>query len=546
MLQSMNISDYDILSLFKGSPNTEISTTEIVSLLYPNDYTAILTDIQDTYISPERKKHAKKELAKLQRRILHHLSSLEKDRLIHTTRTEGRGKKYFALNIREGEELVIDKFKRKIIVSKPSAPILPLSDLETQKIIYRIEPDSFFDRINAVLLEGDKFTKLDEAYDLIYSLFPNVNDVIGIHNFEKVIEMHPIEDTLRFLRELEEENKAYDKRTCCIIDFTYINAEQKIIDFMTKFLQEKSDTITFIFDATSREILSNNEICKVLVEKYAQNKQKLNIKNDDIYPTPYLIGRAGPYCFPIEEWKTYSKKWKKRSIGLVCSQASIIIDLEKLYAKQQSAKELQETITKIAKALFVANTYQRKHSQEYYKKFQNYAHESEYHVFNFSRNTIRFWNFEVFGDIEENKIFLETINEVNKQIRELSRNQETVYLSCGMPTPFKIAFSIAYRQFDQDEQLEEKFEKVTITNPKDIHSHELKKKVELYETAGKVFDGGSELRFFRTGTVEPLDVVREINTLMNSYSIPFFCYNFSQQLGVNRKLFDFVEHGTNK
>jgi hypothetical protein len=541
----MNISDYDILSLFKGSPNTEISTTEIVSLVYPDEYTTIITDIEDIYVSSEKKKSAKKNLAKLQRRILHHLSSLVKNKLIHVSRTEGRGKKYFALNIKEGEELVIDKYKRKIIVSKPSAPILPLSDLETDRMVYRVEADSFFERINAVLLEGDKFANLDDAYDLIYSLFPNVNDVIGINNFEKIIEIHKIENILLFLNSIEEENKAYNKRTCCIIDFTNIHTDEKIKEFLDKYLSEKKETITFVFDTTSRELLHKPEVFQIIFEQYAKNKQKLNIKNDDIHPSPYIIGKAGPYCFNVEDWRIYSKKWKKRSVGLVCTQSSIIIDLEKMYSKQPSARELEQTIVKIAKALFVANTYQRKNSEEYYKKFHNYTYDGEYQIFNFSRNMIRFWNFEVFDNIEEDITFLETLNEINRQIKELSRNQETVYLSCGMPTPFKIAFSIAYRQFDQDTKLDEKFEKVTIASQKEIYEPETKRRVGLYEVAGKVFDGGSELRFLRSGNSEPLDLIREVNTVMNSFTIPFFCYNFAQQLGINRKLFDFVDHGNN-
>lgn len=530
--------DYEILSLFKGNPSIELSTTDVVSLLFAEEYHVIQSTLHDTLISNDKRKQAKMHLAKLHRRALHYLSKLVQDNLLYITKTEGRGKKYFSLTIHEGEELIIDKFKRKIIVSKPPAPILPLEDFEEKKYVFKVEPDNFFERVNAILLEGDKFSDLKELYDLIYSLFTNVNDVISINDFERIIQLKEVTELLSFFEDLEEECTSYNKRISCIIDITNIESDPKIISFINTFLSKKYAHINLIFDATSREVLTHSDLFKEIVTSFASNRQKLSIKNDDVYQAPYLIGRAGPHTFSLDDWKRYIKHFQKESKGIICSQASLVADLEYFYQDYPSAKELNELIVKSARSLFFANTYQRKHSQEIFTKLQ--MNPSDAKIFNYSNNVIRFWNYEVFETPEENIHFLDTISEINTQIKEFSKNQETVYLSCGMPTTFKIAFSVAYRQFDKKNPLNEKFEKISLSSTNDLYSEAFRKKISVYEKAASVFDGGSEVRFNRTGNIDPLDIVREINVVMNTYRVPFFCYNFSQQLGADRKLFDYI------
>ena len=139
--------DYEILSLYKGHPEKEFSSSEIISSLYPEEskkFDNILGSEQSSY---ENKKSSKQERAKLQRRVLHHLSSMVSKELLLVTKTGNKGKKFYGLAIREGESLIIDKFTRKLVIRKPSTPVLPIGDLEDMKFAFRVEPDSFFDKV---------------------------------------------------------------------------------------------------------------------------------------------------------------------------------------------------------------------------------------------------------------------------------------------------------------------------------------------------------------------------------------------------------------
>jgi hypothetical protein len=540
----MKNTEYEILSLFKGNPSVELGTKEIVLQMYSQEAQEAENALVDQFSSKETKKSAKKTLATLHRRILHHLNRLIFQHTLEVSRVEGKGKKYFKLALQEGEELVLDKFKRKIIITKPTTPTLPLGDFEQKGIVYRVGSDSFFDSLNSILLEGDKFSNLPQSLDFVSGLFHQVNDVIGINDFETVIQKFEIQEIVNFLLKLEEDCAEYDRQICCIIDFTNIQDELKLSQFFETFLSKSHSVINFILDVTSREFLAKNVLIETLIRKNAQNRTKLSIKNDDLFNAPYIIGKSGPYCFTVSEWNDYVKNCQKSSVGLICTQSSMVIDLAKFYRDSPSAKALSELLFKLTKALFFANAYQRKNSDEYFKKLSNPSLSSlDYQVFNYSKNIIRFWNYEINNEVDADAFLLDTLLEIRKQLEDFSKNQETIYLSCGMPTNFKVAFSVAYRQFNKFQPLVENFTKVQVRDSKDLYSEEFKQHLKIYERGSNIFDGGSEIRFTRVGGFEPLDVMREINIIMNAYRIPFFCYNFVQQTGGNKKLFDYLENG---
>ncbi len=529
--------DYEILSLFKGTPEREFSTSEIIEKLYPDEYQNLNSKLESADISNDAKKELRNDLSMLHRRVLYHISSLVKKELLVVTKVEDKGRKFFALAIQEGEELVIDSFKRKIVITRSSSPVLPLGDIEEKKLAFRVEPSSFFDKVNALLIECDKFQELDPLYDLIYELFSEVNDVIGLNNFELILQNFESTKILQFFAKLGEECESYDRRISCIIDFTKVTNNEKIGDFFKKNLANLNERILFVFDVTSREVIAKSDLLELIIDCYSLNKRKLNIKNDDLNKPPYIIGKAGPYCFAQKEWQKYQQKHQSTSIGLICAQSSIVSDISEFYAQNPSAKDFKEHVLKLAKALFISNAHQRKSTFKTFKKLGK--HLESWQTFEYSKNYIRFWNFE-FGKTEEEALFfLETLDEIKREVDLFSKNQETIYLSCGMPTAFKIGFSMAYKNFDKDIPLEEQFQPINISTTKDLYSPAMKERLRILEKAAQLFDGGSEVKFIHIGNERSVDVLREINTILNSHNAPFFCCSFKNPTGINMNLTNF-------
>lgn len=519
---------YQILCLFKGFPNRELSTSEIIEKIFSSEYLLIKDILDNEFSSKDAIRDAKSNFASLQRKILYYTSKFEKDKTLKVTRIEGRGKKYFVMNFSEGG--IIDIKGKKIIIEKPSVPALPISYLEDNHLAHRVEANHFFDRVNAIMLFNNDFDSLNSFYEYIYDLFSGVNDVIGILNFEEIILKNSVNDVINFLDKLNKELEIYNKRLCGIIDFTYVGNSTKIKSFFKKFTSSDLKGITFVFDVTGREFLEYEDLVESLVESYSSKSLKLTFKNDDLCEFPYILGKAGPYSFECDVDKL--KQSDRR--GIVCVQASIVLDVKKIISLK-SAKALKDDIMICVKSLLYANAYHRKNLSSMFSKLTNNSQ-----VFINSKNCIRFWNYEVFDNLVDNLVFLDTLLGIRGDVFDFSRVEEIIYLSCGMPTNFKVNFSIAYKRF-KGSGLKCGFDKIRITDIKDFYTDDIKQSINYFEKGFKLFDGGHEIRFYRTSNVDAINVVRELNLIMNSFKLPFFCYNFTGKLGLNMSLDSFMD-----
>ena len=126
--------------------------------------------------------------------------------------------------------------------------------------------------------------------------------------------------------------------------------------------------------------------------------------------------------------------------------------------------------------------------------------------------------------------------ELIKSTKELVDNfcysEETIVKSCGVPIRFKIAFSSAFRNFDQKFMGERDYKKFTITKAEDYYNNEIKGFLVAREKMFEIFDGGDRLRIFRKNDFAPQEILHEIGILMNAYRIPFFTYDFSGLKGM--------------
>jgi hypothetical protein len=158
-------------------------------------------------------------------------------------------------------------------------------------------------------------------------------------------------------------------------------------------------------------------------------------------------------------------------------------------------------------------------------------------VFYYSKNYIRFWNYQT----EDQDLLLELLNSCEKEVTAFSHMQENIYLSCGMPTRFKIGFAIAYRQFANKVTLKQRFETLQLSHLKDFYDISFKEKISFFERAAALFSDGFEVRFTRNGPIEVIEVLQELSFIMNSFKLPFFCYHFTDSVGANRRLDMFMK-----
>jgi len=510
-----------ILAAFRHK--SELSTSDIVASVFPDELTRIVVLLKDPVTSDQQKKMLLDEKAKYHRRIAHHLQSLVKDDVLFCTRVMAKGEKCFAPKVNEGEDLIMQNKGRKIVVSRPSLPATPMEIYEHKNVLHKVLPDDWISRFNAILIEGRLIKDARHLHDSVSELFTAVNDVISINHFEDVIEREP--DVLRALKDIEADAKMYDRRICLTIDMTNVIKEDVLIHFVSSILQEAHDHILLIFDTTSRELMMRSSFFEKIIVLYARAKLKLNIKNDDVLDAPLTIGKAGPYGFDDNQWRIFKKKKQKDTFAVGCGVASVVIDMKSFQDEFKQAHMLQECILQVAKSLFIANTQLRAHIDDY-ANLKVLNRESNVDLFSLSHNYIRLWNYDPL-DPEARALQLTTLLEVRDALEQYAKAQETIYLSCGMPIRYNCNFSVAYRRFDKNFLLQQAFDHVKIARTEDLYDDKTKDLLLFLERMNNVMSFTNEARIARTGIINPADILREVSIILSSYRLSFFCYDFS-------------------
>ena len=147
--------------------------------------------------------------------------------------------------------------------------------------------------------------------------------------------------------------------------------------------------------------------------------------------------------------------------------------------------------------------------------------------YKFSRNYIRFWNYDWHKDIQENNNLFELIKSTKELVDNFCHSEETIFMSCGIPIRFRIAFSSAFRNFDSRFMGERDYRKATVKKVEDFYTGEIKAFINARERMFEIFDGGDRLRIFRTNDFASIDIIHEFSILLNAYKIPLFTYDFS-------------------
>jgi hypothetical protein len=524
----MHETDQKIISIFRREAN-ELSTSQILELIN-SKYANLRNRLNLT--PKENSKKIKQEIAKLHRRTLHHINKLVNLGILKLVKHGERGEKFFSLNLSDNEEIISTGIKKRILVSKPSMPVMPIEGYEQKGIVTKYEPATWIDRLNSVIIRCEKVNSTEQLYKILNEdIFSSINDAVCLDSFEQLINKSNITE---FLEKINSNAEDYGKKISIIISISKIKNKKNFQKFLNSLETELSNLI-FIFNINSNDLQEHFDIFNRIINIYARKKLILYIKNKNLYEAPYFLGRIGPYCIDKKEW--FSDEVNEQ-ICIACSQLSIIVDVNRFYLEYGlDTKKFSELLLNISKSILSANSLQRRKSEEYFKNI--IALNSKKEFLDLSKNYIRFWNYGLSQPNIDPELVISMINEAKKKVDNFSIAEETIYNSCGMPTRFKLAFSCAFEQ--ADEKLSPaKYTHLEIKGFEDLYKTKIKKQIIAREIISEIFDGGNDITFHKTGILEPDEIIREVSTILNTYKLPFFSYNFKKIKG-NLKLTQFVK-----
>lgn len=547
-----------ILMAFKNSSVHELATSQILSLVEPK-YNELEAKIETEHDKEKILKY-KREMAQLHRKILWHLGSLVAKGLLRVNRYGEKGEKIFSLNIADDEEIIAEVpmsavafqetkngsmngsgvvgYKRKVVITKPSIPAFPIEGFEQKGILFKFEPATWIDRLNSAIIFSKNFTTLGGLYKAIGLLFSNINDSLCVIDFDKFFLTETIESLGNFIEKVNSDCQDYGKKVSLMLEIPNLHKQKLFFDFIDLYENKRFEHVYLVFNINSSEIRGDaKSIIQRLIVMSSKTKLSFFIKNKEISTAPHFLGRAGPYSLDDKEWKLYIEELKCNRV-LACTQSTILVDINRFIKEYGLVTEkFVELMMNITKALLSANSFQRRRSKEYFKNMMriNYPKTTEFLAI--ARNYIRLWNFNL--STEENEKLLTMMNIAKRKIDEFCSAEETIYKSCGMSMRFKVALSCAFKEATPGFS-EEAYQKLEIKGFSDFNKREIKKDLKAREALCSVLDGGNRVSFYRTGQINPEEILNEIAFLLNNYKIPFLIYNFKNIHG-NLKLSSFFK-----
>lgn len=421
----------NILKLFSENPNKTFKTSELVQKIYGDEYKK-LKEAAKTEFDQEKVKTAKRDIATLHRRVLHHLNVLEKEKIIYHTKIIGKGEKCFVYNSLSSE-ISPDKYDRIMgMFYQPNKEdyLQELNELIEKGYVRISNKNHWLKKTNAILILFKNNIK--ETLKEIELSSHSTDDVLGVYDFQRVLSYEAYEIEL-FLSKLKFISSEQGIRINLFLDMHEIKKDNlsKLVKLSVKIPNEIK--IVLMFDDLQQLVL-DTKFAKIL-EKFTQN---IIIKNKKQYEPPILSGKNNYYYLNIKEWN-YVKKNKVNQNKIIYSYNSIIVFMDKILA-ETNYSEFRRIIVKLAKSLISVTSYQRRHSDIIFSNFKTNSEEDYGEIFKFSKNYIVLKN----SLNLLNKNSEEAINLIESSYDKLSDfcdTIENIFKSCGLPTNIKMNFS---------------------------------------------------------------------------------------------------------
>jgi len=526
--------EYEILTALKNSAGKELSTSQFVSLIFPETNKTEHSD----YLKKSKHREVAKKKAGLHRKLLYHINRLAGENLITESGVGKRGEKKFRLNLSPGEEIIIEQKQRRFVITRPSLPALPIEGFEQKKMIFRFAKDTWTTRLNCILLNLSSLKTLREVKSVLNESFSIVNDAIGMRGFESLLQsLRPeeIEDLADFMT-LSSEDFSINLTLLIDIKQVYDNSFLSALD---SFLRRHKGGPKIVFSSTIKNIERRSNFFGKIVEIYEGQGKILYIQNTSIKESPYMLGRAGPYCLSEVDWVRLKES---DYICIPVADSSIALDVKRFLGDNISIVQFRNMIRKILKSLFIASSSQRTLARTLSSSVNRMNKRYNKDIFRSKRSYIRFWNYGWKQKNMDQGMVLDLIKSTKKDVDDFCLTETAIFKACGIPTDFTMAFSCAFSGYS-DGMSQGLFAPLQIRTAEELYVKAVRKHLRAKEYISKVFDGGDRMRFVRTGNPGSGEVLREIEMIMNVYKLPFFCYDFGQIRIGDQKLTSFIKNG---
>lgn len=532
--------EVEILNVFKKLEGKELTTSEIVKYIFPDEAGNFDLDSSDVlFVGGEKKVRTKVRYNKalLHKRLLYHLNKLVKEGILKLSGIEEYGEKRFSLSEDHADMIIEDK-KKTIIIRNNHFPSSPIEGYEAQRIIKKLDSNHWINKLDSIVLNANKFENSNKLQEVLTDFFDEVNDSIGILHFEKIIQLKE-DNFVNFLENIAEDTKDYNKNISFIIDCDNIYNNTRMLSFIDTFVNIANDNLQIVFELNLDSIKNNKELFIHIINTFSKNKIKINIKNKDLISSPAYFGKAGVYSFDEKEWAIYEKDYQDKTLGASCSSSSLIIDVQEFFNNYHTSHEFREFILKANKTLLIANINKRKIAHQYLRNIHKHNKPYQRDFFLFERNYIRLWNYNF--QLFDKKSFL---SDLFKSAREESEkfcfSEETIYNACGIPIRFSIVFTSAFRKSDLT-MSQRSYIKRTVHDISYFNSPEAKEYLKTREKLNRIFSGIDRVRFFRANFQDVEDIINEFNYVLQNLKFAFFTFDFAKIKG-NTKLTAFFDN----
>jgi hypothetical protein len=162
-------------------------------------------------------------------------------------------------------------------------------------------------------------------------------------------------------------------------------------------------------------------------------------------------------------------------------------------------------------------------------------------VFCISKNYLRLWNYENAGLSSQEVLVL--LEDIWKQVKQFRDNQNIIYQSCGMPFHFAVSLASACTHFKNPKLTDLPVRDMVMKRIEDFYS---KENIAILEKKEKYFDqlkGGDRLKIHHSANAKGSDIVREVNFMLITYRIPFFCFDFTHSKSMHMNLQTYLNNG---
>lgn len=508
-----------VLQIFLKNPGNEFGTAHLVKEVFPKQYEFVQNCLNNPSKDKDTIKLGKRKKAKLHRKLLYHLNKLENENVLIMSQVKGKGEKYYILNLERKTLSNKDKELQSLIrkYGTGSRDFFKITGLERYKdlgIIKKYDEEQWSNRVNAILLEATQ-----DIHKKIPRFLPCINDVLGINNFEKIIDEKQGSDMLEFLHTIYDQSQDYNKYINLVINIDNIQDKNALAEFLILHCEEKPKN-TFLIIQSNIETLENKERLNETVKYLSRKNLRLNFQHTIHQKHPILIGKLGTYNIKDKDWKNY--KNTKNDLGLAYSETSLYVDIKR-FQEKLGMKKFHEFCKKIAKSFILATSDRRNNSYTYFKPVLDYSKNNPNNFFNHSYNHIKLWNYDA-----NNELMKEIFSQVQYELEKLSVNQETVFKSCGLPIRFKACLSSSFSSFDEEFLSEKQYKKFRIRNINEYDKFEVKERLKTREQFFKIFRLGDRLRIFREKNFKDFDIVKELEKL-STYYFSLLTYDFRNE-----------------